>query len=120
MPSPNVIICCMFTRIQVMGARALLRPMEESGSNSTASKNALVVVVVVVAPDPSSSSLSQHQLPKHYNIAPNVFSYSIVMNKLRKRYLNNHDWYDLKRDKQIMLADMINGRCMTPNGVCFL
>ena len=87
----DITICCMFMQIEVMEDRAVLCLVGESGSISTDSRNAssgsgsrLPIIVFFVA-----------TTQKHYNTAPHVFSYSIVMNKLRKRFLNNHDRNDL-------------------------
>ena len=112
-------------RGDVENAQALLCLMEESGFNnncttSDATGSNDISSNSNISQSSSSSSLAQHKLPKHNNnnMAPDVFSYSIVMNAIRNRFLKYHDRNDPRLAEQ-MLTDMINQGRVMPNEVCF-
>jgi len=109
-------------RGDVENAQALLCLMEKSGSNNGTSTDATgsndISSNSSISQSSSSSSLAQHKLPKHNIMAPDVFSYSIVMNAIRNRFLKYHDRNDPRLAEQ-MLTDMINQGRVMPNEVCF-
>jgi pentatricopeptide repeat protein len=80
-------------------AEALLRQMEDPSSV-----------------DHSSSPIN-HQFPQHNEIQPDVFSYSIVLNAMRKRFMIEHNMDDPVRAEKF-LTDMVN-KGVTPNEVCY-
>jgi pentatricopeptide repeat protein len=59
----------------------------------------------------------QNQFPRNNDIKPDVFSYSIVINAIKKRFLTNHDMNDPARAEKIV-TEMVKKGVM-PNEVCF-
>lgn len=63
------------------------------------------------------SSASVHKFPRDKVIKPDVFSYSITVNAIRKRFMTHHDMNDPVRAEKIII-DMEKAGVM-PNEVCF-
>jgi pentatricopeptide repeat protein len=85
-------------------AEALLRQMEQTSVESHS----------------SSTTLPIHQFPISHEITADVFSYSIVINALRKRFVSggvNRDMDDPVRAEKILLQMVKNG--VMPNDVCY-
>jgi pentatricopeptide repeat protein len=85
-------------------AEALLRQMEQTSVESHS----------------SSTTLPIHQFPIGHEITADVFSYSIVINALRKRFVSggvNRDMDDPVRAERILMQMVKNG--VMPNDVCY-
>lgn len=85
-------------------AEALLRQMEQTS----------------VEPHSSSTTLYIHQFPISPEITADVFSYSIVINALRKRFVSGgvtRDMDDPVRAERILMQMVKNG--VMPNEVCY-